>query len=178
MKTFNLLSEHKNKWVKIKTIDDVEAVDFIECEDNARIVSVKGNNGKFTKFNFEPSEVAIYEVVDSKSKYKAHKTYVNGIVFDSRQEAKRYIFLKEKERVGSIKDLTLQPRFVLQPAFKKNGKTIRKIEYVADFRYWDCENKEDVVEDVKGFKTDVYNLKKKLFEYRYLSLNLREIYGN
>lgn len=102
-----------------------------------------------------------------KSKYNAKKTVVDGITFDSRKEARRYQELKLMQRSGVIKDLSLQPSFLLQDKFKYQGKTQRKIEYIADFMYWDCVKMCFVVEDVKGMKTDVYKLKKKLFLKKY-----------
>lgn len=103
------------------------------------------------------------------NKYNARKTIIDGIKFDSRKEAKRYVELKEMERKGLIRDLNLQVPFELIPSFTifVDGK-IRKrrnIRYIADFVYF--ENDKEVVEDVKGRKTDVYKLKKKLFEYVY-----------
>lgn len=97
------------------------------------------------------------------SKYNAKKTIIDGIKFDSRKEARRYQELMLMQKAGVIKDLALQPNFLLQEKFKYQGKTQRKIEYIADFMYWDCEKSCCVVEDVKGMKTDVYKLKKKLF---------------
>ena len=102
-----------------------------------------------------------------KSKYRAIKTTVDGIEFDSRKEAMRYQELKLLQKAGVIKDLSLQPNFLLQEKFKYQGETQRKIEYIADFMYWDCERNCCVVEDVKGMKTDVYKLKKKLFLKKY-----------
>lgn len=100
------------------------------------------------------------------SKYNARKVTLDGYTFDSKKEAERYVYLKLLESAGEIFNLELQPRFELQEAFKHNGKTIRKIEYVADFRYTD-KNGATVVEDVKGMQTDVYKLKRKLFLKRY-----------
>ena len=97
-----------------------------------------------------------------KSKYSAVKTEINGIKFDSKKEARRYKELKILEKADEIKSLELQPRFLLQEKFKYNGKTIRKIEYIADFRYID-EKGNTIVEDVKGMKTEVYKIKKKIF---------------
>ena len=68
---------------------------------------------------------------------------------------------------GLIKDLELQKRFVLQDGYEMQGKKIRPITYVADFVYFDIEKNKTVVEDVKGMRTDVYKMKKKMFEYRY-----------
>ena len=60
-------------------------------------------------------------------------------VFDSIAESKRYKELALLQRAGEIQNLELQPRFLLQESFKKNGKTYRKIEYRADFMY--CQNR-------------------------------------
>lgn len=109
------------------------------------------------------------------SKYHSKKMVVDGIVFDSRAEANRYCELKMLERAGKIKDLSLQHKFELQPSFKKNGKTIRAITYVADFVYFDLERMVNVVEDVKGFKTKEYLLKRKMFEYKFPYLTIVEI---
>lgn len=107
------------------------------------------------------------------SKYKNIKMEIDGHEFDSKTEAKRYNELKLLECKGLIKKLQLQPRFLLQEGFKKNGKTFRKIEYIADFMYE--ENGKVVVEDVKGMKTDVFKLKRKLFEYKFPELTLKLI---
>lgn len=109
------------------------------------------------------------------SKYHSKKVILDGIEFDSKKEAKRYSELKLLERAGQIKDLELQKVFELQPSFKKNNKTYRKTTYKADFCYFDNEKGKYIVEDVKGFKTEVYKLKKKMFEYKYQDLELKEI---
>ncbi|MDD6906583.1 MAG: DUF1064 domain-containing protein [Finegoldia magna] len=101
--------------------------------------------------------------MQSYSKYRAKKAEVDGIKFDSKREAERYCELKLLEKAKEIRNLELQPRFLLQDKFKdKMGTTHRKIEYVADFMYVDKDDKK-IVEDVKGVMTDVYKLKKKLF---------------
>lgn len=109
------------------------------------------------------------------SKYKAKKTIVNGIKFDSKKEANRYATLLLLEKSGRIKNLKLQPTYELIPKFKKNDKTYRKTTYKADFEYFDTKLNKIVVEDVKGFKTDVYKLKKKMFEYKYNELEIEEV---
>jgi len=96
------------------------------------------------------------------NKYNARKIRFDGHVFDSSKEATRYLILKDLERHGQIEDLVLQPAFVLQKKFQYEGKTLSAIKYIADFMYKNHEGNL-VVEDVKGYKTDVYNLKKKLF---------------
>ena len=107
------------------------------------------------------------------SKYRNKKTQVDMYVFDSAKEAQRYRELKLLERAGEINDLELQPKFLLQESFKKNGNTYRKIDYVADFKY--IENGKTIVEDVKGLQTDVFKIKHKLFEKKYPDLELRII---
>lgn len=101
------------------------------------------------------------------SKYNAKKSTVDGHTFDSIREAERYRELKLLEKGKEIRNLVLQPRFLLQDKFKdKSGTTHRKIEYVADFMYIDKCGK-TIVEDVKGVLTDVYKLKKKMFLKKY-----------
>ena len=109
------------------------------------------------------------------SKYRSQKTIIDGISFDSKREGNRYVELKMLERAGKIKDLELQHQYELQPSFRKNGRTIRAITYVADFTYFDLERMRIVVEDVKGFRTDVYMLKRKLFEYKFPELTIVEV---
>lgn len=100
-----------------------------------------------------------------RSKYRAKKTVVDGITFDSRKEADRYLVLKRMEEDGSIENLRRQVRYELVPAFDVDGKHYRPAYYVADFVY--REDGKTVVEDVKGMRTDVYRLKNKLFARRY-----------
>nr|UVX87047.1 MAG: Protein of unknown function (DUF1064) [Bacteriophage sp.] len=99
------------------------------------------------------------------SKYHAKKTVVDGVTFDSKREANRYLVLKGMEKDGTIKDLRRQVRYELIPAFDVDGRHYRPVYYVADFVY--VENGKEVVEDVKGMITDVYKLKSKLFARRY-----------
>ena len=71
------------------------------------------------------------------SKYRNKRTEYDGIKFDSIKEKNYYIKLKLLEKSGKIKDLKLQVKFELQPSFKFKGKTIRAINYVADFTYYE-----------------------------------------
>lgn len=103
------------------------------------------------------------------SKYNAKKVIVDGITFDSKKESKRYLELKQMQENGEIHDLQLQVPFVLIPSFEVvvDGKKRkrRNMKYVADFVYYI--NNVKVVEDVKGRKTEVYKIKKKIFEYKF-----------
>ena len=107
------------------------------------------------------------------NKYRNKKVQIDMYVFDSIAESKRYKELALLQRTGKIENLQLQTKFLLQESFKKNGKTYRKIEYIADFMYE--ENGKIIVEDVKGKETEVFKLKHKLFEKRYPGLELRII---
>lgn len=101
------------------------------------------------------------------NKYHNKKVIYDGITFDSIKEKNRYIELKLMERAGLIKDLKLQYEFELQPAFILNKKKIRKISYIADFYYFDNKLNDYIIEDTKGMRTEVYKIKKKMFQYRY-----------
>ena len=81
--------------------------------------------------------------------------------FDSKKEFNRYAELALMQKAGKISNLQRQVRFVLIPAQYKDGKCIyRSCTYVADFVYQ--QDGQTVVEDVKGFKTPEYIIKKKL----------------
>ena len=98
---------------------------------------------------------------ETTSKYHAVKEIVDGHKFASRKEAARYRQLVLMEKAKAIQDLKLQVTF---PLIKKSSYG-REIRYVADFVYY--ENGRMVVEDTKGFKTDVYKLKKRLMAELY-----------
>ena len=89
-------------------------------------------------------------------KYKNRPTVVDGVRFSSMKEASRYGYLKIRERIGEIEALELQPRFKIVV----NGALI--CTYVGDFRYYERHSGRSIVEDVKGVRTPVYKLKKKL----------------
>ena len=111
------------------------------------------------------------------TKYHSKKIEVDGIVFDSKKEARRYQELKTLEASGIIKDLELQKKFVLIPTQREpdvvgprggvtKGKVIeRECSYYADFYYYDAEKEEWVVEDTKGMKLPDYIIKRKLMLY-------------
>jgi len=103
----------------------------------------------------------------NKNKYRAVKTEVDGIVFDSKREAARYMELMLLQRAGEISHLELQPVYECVV----NGKKI--CTYRADFRYFTKLG--NIVEDVKGVKTPIYRLKKKLVEALYAGVTIQEI---
>lgn len=94
-----------------------------------------------------------------RSKYRNVPTVVDGIRFASKKEARRYVYLKARERSGEIADLTLQPRYPLGV----NG--LHVCTYVADFDY--RRDGRLVTEDSKGVKTPEFIIKAKLFHALY-----------
>jgi hypothetical protein len=108
-----------------------------------------------------------------KSKYKNNKPeYYDPdlkelIKFDSNKERDYYLILKDRAKRGEIRHLNRQYEIEIQPAFTdKQGNKNRAITYKADFYFYDKIVKSWRVVDVKGFKTEVYKLKKKLLAYK------------
>ena len=89
----------------------------------------------------------------TKSKYGNKKTELDGVTYDSKKEARRAAELNLMLKKGEIVTLARQVRFRLT----------KGIEYVADFVYTTKDGIQ-IIEDVKGMKTDVYKLKKKLMK--------------
>lgn len=125
----------------------------------------------------EGSLTAVTQTESKKSKYGNHKCFYNGIQFDSEREMAHYRELELLQKVGEISDLRLQVKYVLIPSQREviqdmnenliAGKVIeRECSYMADFVYKDKQGN-TVVEDTKGFRTEVYKIKKKLMLYIY-----------
>lgn len=117
------------------------------------------------------------------SKYHAEKVTVNGITFDSKKEARRFLELTALEQAGKIHDLRRQVKYLLIPEqrercteryksgpkkgqFKPGRVLERECSYYADFDYY-TEDGTHVVEDVKGMRTKEYRLKRKMLLYTY-----------
>jgi hypothetical protein len=92
---------------------------------------------------------------EKKSKYGNQKTVIDEIIFDSQKEANRYVQLRYLLNAGEISDLRLQVPYEL------NEGGTHSLKYIADFVYKDKFGNE-IVQDVKGFKTREYKKKKKL----------------
>ena len=107
------------------------------------------------------------------SKYRNKKVVVDGIVFDSKKEARRYTELLLLERAGAIRELRRQVKFELIPSQRYDGKVVeRPCSYVADFVYREKGNL--IVEDTKGLKTRDYIIKRKLMLYL-CGIRIREV---
>lgn len=92
------------------------------------------------------------------TKYKNTKVVIDGHVFDSKKEAKRYQDLKILVKAGQIQDLQMQVVFVLVESVVLDGRKKPDMRYVADFVY--CSDGLKIVEDVKSLAT------RKLAAYR------------
>ena len=111
------------------------------------------------------------------SKYLSHKTVVDGITFDSKDEAKYYEVLKIRKYRGEIENFELQPKFTLVEGFKKDSKTYRAITYTPDFVIYHNDGSEEYV-DVKGMTTQQGELRIKLFNHFYRDLKLSIVARN
>lgn len=103
-------------------------------------------------------------VFRKRAKYSNKKTEADGLVFDSRAEAGRWLELRIMERQGMIADLQRQVRYELAPSVKFTGSTRAKpaLCYWADFVYVDVATGKKVTEDTKGVETEAYRIKKHL----------------
>jgi hypothetical protein len=91
-----------------------------------------------------------------RSKYGAVKTECDGFKFDSKAEARRYGELKLMQQTGEISELVVHPKFRIDV----EGQHI--CDYIGDFSYQPERSFEPVIEDVKGVRTAVYSIKRKL----------------
>lgn len=104
------------------------------------------------------------------SKYGNRKVTVDGVTFDSAKEAARWQNLRLLERAGQIRNLRRQVRY----DFTING--VKVGSYIADHEYDELNNGvwEPVTEDVKGFKTQVYALKRRMM-LGFHNIKIREV---
>ena len=107
----------------------------------------------------------------SRSKFNNKKVDADGYTFDSIAEYDRYQELRLFEKCKEIAGLMIHPKYEIIPAFKSGKKKYPATFYVADFAY--REGAQWIVEDVKGFETATWRIKKKLFLSRYPDHELR-----
>lgn len=148
-------------------------------EEEYQALIKSSRDPKDISFGFKPEE-------KKPSKYHNHKTTIKDpktgepITFDSKKEADFYFELLARERAGEVFKISRQVRIQIQEGFTDiSGVKHRPITYTADFVYYERINfstmndgrilSEDIkvhIVDVKGLKTDVYKLKKKLLAYQ------------
>jgi hypothetical protein len=104
--------------------------------------------------------------IDRSDKGKQKRTF-EGKEFDSVMELQFYtqylLPLKEK---GIVKNIELQPKYVLQEGFTKNGKRVLPIQYISDYLV-EFSDGTVITYDVKGLPTVEARLKKKMFDYKF-----------
>lgn len=104
---------------------------------------------------------------------------VDGVNFRSTLEATAYQILHGWEMAGAISNLKLQPVFIIQAKFLRDGKTIRSMKYTPDFSFV-SENHplwkpgERVIVEAKGFRTQPFLMRRKLFLCKYPDLRYEE----
>ena len=103
-------------------------------------------------------------LMDTPQKVKVKKKWkykVDESIFDSKTEAWRYIVLRDLQSRGVIRDLELQPEYIIRPAYQLSGqwykrtkadkpRTIAAEKYHPDFRYTITALNLTVIEEVKG----------------------------
>lgn len=114
-----------------------------------------------------------------KSKYKSEKITVDGIKFDSKDEAKYYLYLKDLKAKGKILNFELQPKFILIPKFKYKDKTERAATYALDFLIYHLDGSEEYI-DVKslGTATQQGEFKFKLLKSLHQDMNFKWVCRN
>lgn len=114
----------------------------------------------------------------------SRRKVIDGIEFRSTLEADVYVLLKSWARAGAIRNLVCQPKYLLQPKMRLEGKTQREITYVADFQFErrrpihmersGCPEYETIVIDAKGYRMEIYRLKVKLFRAKFPDIVFQE----
>lgn len=114
----------------------------------------------------------------SANKYRNKKIEIDGIIFDSKKEAKHYLDLKAQKAAGAITDFKMQVPFELVPkqtetvtVFDAKGRPKQKervvelaVKYVADFVVYFPDGEVSVI-DVKGMRLADYKIKRKLMRH-------------
>lgn len=109
-----------------------------------------------------PRMTAANAQLPTRRKYKNQPTTVGEVSFDSKAEARRFLYLQRLEQAGEISDLKRQVPFELIPGqVTPCGKKLRPTTYIADFTYRSKDGK-FVVEDPKGASTPEWRIKRKL----------------
>jgi len=97
---------------------------------------------------------------------------VYGIVFDSKWEMQAYLILKDS--LPSNARMELSPKYELQPKFRDlNGKAVRAIHYIGDFLV--THRGKVYLIDTKGFETDVFKMKEKMFKFKNQDMEIIKI---
>lgn len=104
-----------------------------------------------------------------KNKYGNQKVNTNLGKFDSKFEFAKYNELILLERAGLISNLKRQVKI---PLLCDEAR----ISYIADFVYFDTKRGCIIIADAKGFKTEVFKIKKKILLSMYKNIEFLEFY--
>ncbi|MGR9130795.1 DUF1064 domain-containing protein [Rhizobium leguminosarum] len=116
-----------------------------------------------------------------RAKYGNRKVMIDGILFDSVKEGKRWQELRLLEKAGEISHLERQPKFYL---YGKDGPVLirskgypngRRAAWFGDFAYFCSRRNKRICEDVKVLRTPIFILKKAVVEACYPGLEIVEI---
>ncbi len=104
--------------------------------------------------------------IDRSKKGKEKRTF-EGKEFDSLMELQFYRdFLLPLKNKGEIKNIILQPEYILQKKFYKYGKCVLPIKYVGDYEVEFSDGK-TITYDVKGMPTVEAKIKRKMFDFQF-----------
>ena len=91
---------------------------------------------------------------------KVERVELDGRSFRSKAEAQMYLHLKALEQAGEIENIRCESRVTLLP-----GPRNMKVDYYADFVVFDKHHGQDIWVEVKGFETDKWKIKLKLWRH-------------
>lgn len=114
-----------------------------------------------------------------RSKYNVDKNTekrtCEGIIFDSVMEMKFYRdVVLPQVRSGDIKKYELQKKYILQPKFVHEKRTVQPIVYIADFYIEYKDGRVEVI-DTKGCPDSVAKIKRKMFWYTFPDIDYKWI---
>ena len=160
---------------KVSDEDYVLTVQQLYEEELARFKEEDEKPGKRNKYNARRVYVveghslpfATRLAADEESRVVPHygAKMPRVLRMDSMAEYRHYCQLLDRKARGEIIGLLHHPKFLLQPAFKLDGKRLRAIHYEADFQF--SEDDVWVVQDVKGMQTKTFKLKWRLLLHQY-----------
>lgn len=118
------------------------------------------------------------EQLEKKNKYRNKKVVYDGIEFDSQKEGNYYLKLKTMQDLGIIRELKVQPKFLLIDTIYYKNKVYPKTIYIADFQYIENDTNKIKVIDIKSkatAKDKVYRLKIKMLLNKYPDIDFEEV---
>lgn len=139
----------------------------MRLQKSQTIKLAKSNKWGTKKLRRSIPRTSLTKRTSTRSKYNAKKVVIDDIKFDSKAEAAYYQQLKLLKMTGEVVSFDLQPEFILQDSFVKNGKKYHAIKYRADFLVRYKDGHEELI-DIKGMLTKEFRIKQKLFEMRYM----------